>query len=415
MKIRFRGKPVPCVSIQNPKSKIQNRLSLDRRDFLRAALGGACAACALAGGSALLAPERAAAEDAMPTTGVEGVAAETDKYVAPARHWEKRDNKRVVCLLCPRQCEVADLERGSCGVRENRGGEYFTLVYNRPCSLAVDPIEKKPMFHFLPGTTAFSTATAGCNIWCRFCQNWQISQKRPEQLQAAYVTAEQMVALARSKGSRTIAFTYNEPVVFYEWMYAIAEAAKKSGVRTVAISNGYIQKKPLQELCQVLSAIKIDLKAFTEKFYKEICDGQLKPVLDTLVELKSIGIWFELVVLIIPTLNDTEKECREMCQWIVRNLGPDVPVHFSSFHPTYMLNNLPSTSPRVVERNRKIALEEGVHYAYVGNVAGSAGESTFCPKCNNKIIDRYGYSTTSHIGADGKCPSCKTPIPGVWS
>jgi len=351
----------------------------------------------------------------MPDAGVEGVAAESDKFVAPARHWEKRENKRVLCTLCPRQCEVADLERGGCGVRENRGGDYFTLVYNRPCSLNVDPIEKKPLFHFLPATTAFSTATAGCNIWCRFCQNWAISQKRPEQVRAVYMKPEDMVAYAQREGSKTIAFTYNEPVVFYEWMYAIAEAAKKSGVRTVAISNGYIQKKPLRELCHALSAIKIDLKAFTEKFYKDICDGQLQPVLDTLVELKSIGIWFEIVVLIIPTLNDGEQECRDMAKWIVQNLGPDVPVHFSSFHPTYMLNNLPSTSPRVVERNRKIAMEAGVRYAYVGNVPGSAGENTFCHSCGKQIVDRYGYHTRSRIAAGGKCPNCATAIPGVWA
>jgi len=387
---------------------------LDRREFLRSVVGGACAACALAGGTGLVGPQRAAAQDAMPDAGVEGVAAESDKFVAPARHWEKRENKRVFCTLCPRQCEVADLERGGCGVRENRGGEYFTLVYNRPCSLNVDPIEKKPLFHFLPATTAFSTATAGCNIWCRFCQNWAISQKRPEQVRSVYLTPEQMVAQAQREGSPTIAFTYNEPVVFYEWMYDIAAAAKKRGVRTVAISNGYIQKKPLRELCQVLSAIKIDLKAFTEKFYKELCDGQLKPVLDTLVELKSIGIWFEIVVLIIPTLNDGEQECRDMAKWVVANLGRDVPMHFSCFHPMYMLNNLPSTSPRVVERNRKIAMDAGVRYAYVGNVAGSAGENTFCHSCGKQIIDRYGYHTTSRVTADGKCPHCSTAIPGVW-
>ncbi len=351
----------------------------------------------------------------MPDAGVEGIAAASDKFVAPARHWEKRENQRVVCTLCPRQCEVADLERGGCGVRENRGGDYFTLVYNRPCSLNVDPIEKKPLFHFLPATTAFSTATAGCNIWCRFCQNWAISQKRPEQVRAVYVTPEQMVALAQREGSRSIAFTYNEPVVFYEWMYDIAVAAKKAGVRTVMISNGYIQKPPLRELCKVLSGVKIDLKAFTEKFYKEICDGQLQPVLDTLVELKAVGIWFEIVVLIIPTLNDSDSECRNMCKWIVQNLGPDVPVHFTAFHPMYMLNNLPSTSPRVLERNRQIAFDAGIHYAYVGNVPGAPGENTFCHSCKKQIVNRYGYATRSQIGPDGKCPHCKTAIPGVWA
>ena len=390
---------------------------LDRREFLRSALGGACAACGLAAGSGVLDPRRLAAQDAMPESplgGLEGVAAESDKYTAPARHWEKRKNKRVLCTLCPRECEVADLERGGCGVRENRGGEYFTLVYNRPCSLNVDPIEKKPLYHFLPGTTAFSTATAGCNIWCRFCQNWQISQKRPEQVRSVYVTPDKMVSLAHHNGSPTIAFTYNEPVVFYEWMYDVAEEAKKRNVRTVMISNGYIKKEPLRELCKVLSGVKIDLKAFTEKFYRESCDGELKPVLDTLVELKSIGIWFEIVVLIIPTLNDSATECRDMARWVVKNLGPDVPMHFSCFHPTYMLTNLPRTSPRVVERNGKIAREEGVRYAYVGNVPGSPGEKTLCHNCGKQIIDRYGYHTRNRLTAKGTCPDCATAIPGVW-
>ncbi|MBM3333133.1 AmmeMemoRadiSam system radical SAM enzyme [Candidatus Sumerlaeota bacterium] len=394
--------------------KRETKKHLNRRQFFRSAIGGSCAACALAGGGQLLLPSKALAQDVMPAE-AQGIAAASDKFLAPARHWEKRENKRILCTLCPRQCEVADLERGGCGVRENRGGEYFTLVYNRPCSFAVDPIEKKPLFHFLPGTTAYSTATAGCNIWCRFCQNWTISQKRPEQVRAQYTTPEQMVSYCKGENSPTIAFTYNEPVVFYEWACDVAKAAKERGVRSVIISNGYIEKKPLRELCQVLSAVKIDLKAFTEKFYAEICDGKLKPVLDTLVELKSIGIWFEIVVLIIPTLNDSEKECREMCKWIVANLGPDVPVHFSCFHPMYMLNNLPSTSPRVVERNRKTAMEAGIRYSYVGNAPGLTGENTFCHNCHKQIIDRYGYSVRSRVGADGKCPNCATKIPGVWA
>lgn len=400
--------------------KSKNRLSttggFDRREFLRATVGGACSACAMSAGYGLLGPRSTAAQDAMTDSGIEGgVAAESDRFTKPARHWESKENKRVLCNLCPRKCEVADLERGGCGVRENRGGEYFTLVYNRPCSLRVDPIEKKPLYHFLPSTKAFSTATAGCNIWCRFCQNWSISQKRPEQVESVYKTPKDMVAMAKQTKSASIAFTYNEPVIFYEWVYDIAAEAKKSDVRTVMISNGYIQKKPLQELCKVLSGVKVDLKAFTEKFYKEYCDGELKPVLDTLVELKAQGMWFELVILIIPTLNDSAKECEEMSKWVVKNLGPDVPMHFSCFHPTYMIQNLPPTSPRVVERNRKIAMDQGVRYAYVGNVRGSKSEKTFCHNCSKMIVDRYGYFTKSRITPDGKCPDCKTTIPGVWS
>jgi pyruvate formate lyase activating enzyme len=385
---------------------------MERRDFVKMALGGACAACAFSGG---FEGNNSFAQDAMPNTMLEGVAAASDKFVAAAKHWESRENKRVLCKLCPRECEVADLERGGCGVRENREGKYVTLVYNRPCSLNNDPIEKKPLFHFLPGTAALSTATAGCNIWCRFCQNWAISQKRPEDIRSVYMTPEDMVANAKKVGSSTIAFTYNEPVVFFEWVHAIAEAAKKGGVRTVMISNGYIQKEPMRELCKVLSGIKIDLKAFTEKFYQQYCDAKLKPVLDTLVELKAAGIWFEIVVLIIPTLNDGEQECREMAQWIVKNLGPDVPLHFSCFHPMYMLKNLPPTSPAVVERNRKIAMDAGLRYVYIGNVPGSPSEHTYCYKCKKQLITRYGYHVQNGLPSTGKCPGCGTQIPGVWS
>ena len=391
------------------------KMNLNRRDLLRLALGGACGTCACALGDGAFGPRAVLAQDVMPDAALEGVAAESDQYVAPARHWEARENKRVLCKLCPRECEVADLERGGCGVRENRDGQYVTLVYNRPCSLNNDPIEKKPLFHFLPATTAFSTATAGCNIWCRFCQNWQISQKRPEAIRSVLVTPEQMTGLAQRAGAASIAFTYNEPVVFYEWAYDIAVAARKQGVHSVMISNGYIQKEPLRELAKVLSAIKIDLKAFTEKFYKDYCDAKLQPVLDTLVELKALGLWFEVVVLIIPTLNDGEQECRDMCAWIVKNLGPDVPVHFSVFHPTYMIKNLPPTPARTVERNRKIALEAGIRYAYVGNIPGSSGENTACHSCGKQLIARYGYHTQTALPKDGKCPGCGTKIPGVWS
>ena len=391
--------------------------SASRREFLRAAVGGACAACGFAAGTGLVGgPLPVDAQDILPADSLlEGVAGETDRFTAPARYWEARDNKRVLCTLCPRECEVADLERGGCGVRENRDGKYYTLVYSRPCSLnAHDPIEKKPLFHFLPGTRTVSTATAGCNIWCRFCQNWTISQKRPEQIPSDYVPPDKLVALAQQAGSHTIAFTYNEPVIFYEWMYDVAEAARKRGVRTAMISNGYIQKEPLRELCKVLSVVKIDLKAFTEKFYTEYCDGKLQPVLDTLIELKTLGLWFEIVVLIIPTLNDSAKECKEMAQWVVKNLGPDVPMHFSRFHPTYMLMNLPRTSPSVLDRNCDIVRNEGVRYAYTGNVPGSPNEKTVCHNCRKGIIDRYGYQTQCHVKADGKCPHCGTPIPGVW-
>ena len=333
----------------------------------------------------------------------------------PALFWEKLDEKKVKCVLCPRECQVADVERGYCGVRENQGGEYQTLVYGALCSGNVDPIEKKPLFHYLPGTTAFSIATAGCNVECKFCQNWQISQFRPEQVESTLVTPQRLVDVCKANRSPTIAYTYSEPVIFYEYMHDTAALARQQGVGSVMISNGYIQEKPLRQLCQQLTGVKIDFKAFTEKFYSEWCAGHLQPVLDTLGVLKDIGIWFELVILIIPTLNDSPDEIRQMSQWVLRHLGPDVPMHFTRFHPTYRVTNLPRTPIRTLERCRAIALEAGVHYVYAGNVPMHPGENTYCHGCGKELIRRVGFRVKSNSIKNGRCPSCRTRIPGVWS
>ncbi|OGF67363.1 MAG: AmmeMemoRadiSam system radical SAM enzyme [Candidatus Fischerbacteria bacterium RBG_13_37_8] len=329
-------------------------------------------------------------------------------------YYKKLDAKKVECELCPQECKVADLERGTCGVRENHGGTYYTLVHSRPCSIHVDPIEKKPLFHYLPGTQALSIATAGCNIECKFCQNWEISQFRPEQIKSVYLPPERLAQLAKNNYCPTISYTYTEPVVFYEYVYDTAVEAKKLQVGNVIISNGYIKEKPLVELLKHLSGVKIDFKAFTEKFYVEACRGHLQPVLDTLITLQKSGIWFELVVLIIPTLNDTEKEYRDMTKWIYKNLGGDVPVHFTRFHPMYKLLNLPSTPVTTLETSRKIAQEEGLNYVYIGNVPGHEGEHTYCPKCQKIVIKRIGFQILEMNLKNGKCKFCEQVIPGVW-
>jgi len=333
----------------------------------------------------------------------------------PARHWEKHADGEVKCLLCPRACVVGDVERGYCGVRENQGGKYQTLVYGALCSYNVDPIEKKPLFHYLPGTQALSIATAGCNIECKFCQNWQISQFRPEQVASTPVTPEQLAANCAARGWPTLAYTYSEPVVFYEYMYDAAAAARRRGVGSVMISNGYIEEEPIRELCKVLTGVKIDLKAFTERFYVEQCAGELKPVLRALEVLKDVGIWFELVILIIPTLNDSPEEIKAMARWVVERLGPDVPMHFTRFHPTYRVTNLPRTPVPTLERSRDIALGEGVRYVYAGNVPMHPGENTYCHQCRELLIRRVGFRVESSLIRDGKCPKCGTTIPGVWS
>ena len=380
-----------------------------RRDLLRwgVACGAAGALCQVGVRNAM--GQDVAGPGMLPGPSLKGVARHE------AMFWEKLDQNRVKCVLCPRECEVADVERGYCGVRENQGGEYQTLVYGALCSANVDPIEKKPLFHYLPGTTAFSIATAGCNIECKFCQNWQISQFRPEQVRSTLVTPKRLIEACASRHSPTIAYTYSEPVIFYEYMHDTAAMAREYGIGSVMISNGYIQEKPLRQLCQQLTGVKIDFKAFTEKFYRESCAGELKPVLRVMELLKEIGIWFEMVVLVIPTLNDSPGEIEEMSRWVMKHLGPDVPMHFTRFHPTYRITNLPRTPISTLERCRQIAMDEGVHYVYAGNVPMHPGENTYCHSCQSELIRRVGFRVKANRIKDGKCPKCGTVIPGVWS
>lgn len=335
-------------------------------------------------------------------------------FLTEARHYEKLPHKKIRCTLCPRECVIDDLERGYCGVRENRGGTYYTLVHSRPCSAHIDPIEKKPLFHFLPGTLAFSIATVGCNVECIFCQNWEISQIRPEQAQNYDLPPKKVAEIASKENCKSIAYTYTEPVVFQEYMYDCAAEGRKKNVRSVMISNGYIKEEPMLELCDVLDAVKIDLKAFRQKFYTELVSGELQPVLDILTLLAKKKMWFEIVYLVIPTKNDDKGELREMCQWIAQDLGPDVPIHFSRFYPQYRLKNLSPTPPRTLRTAREIALSEGLHFAYIGNLPGDEGESTFCPNCNKVVIRRIGYQILKNDLKDGMCPHCGTKIPGVW-
>jgi len=372
-----------------------------RRDFLKASAGfsGACL-----GANLIFSSESGFA-----------AAKKDDIFRREARYYEKLPNRRVKCKLCPRECVIDDQETGYCGVRENHGGKYYTLVYGRAVSANVDPIEKKPLFHFLPGTTAFSIATAGCNVLCKFCQNWEISQARPDQIRSYKLFPEDVARYAKDAGAESIAYTYNEPVIFTEYMEDCAEAGHEYGVRSVMISNGYIQAEPMRDLCKVLDAVKVDLKAFTEDFYKKIVAGKLKPVLDTLVLLRSENMWTEIVYLIIPTLNDRTADLKKMCRWIYNELGPDVPLHFSRFYPVYRLKNLPPTSLATLEKARKIALDAGLHYAYIGNVPGHKGENTYCPHCQKIVIRRIGYQILeNNLDDKGRCKFCKTSIPGVW-
>jgi pyruvate formate lyase activating enzyme len=363
---------------------------------------GCAAALMLADGLSKPGPRRASAAPAAST-------------LHECMFYEKVDDGSVRCGICPRGCEVARGGRGFCGVRENQGGVYRSLVYDKVCTLNVDPIEKKPFFHYLPGTDAVSIATAGCNMTCKFCQNWQISQFKPEQVKHTDLPAAQLVELTKERKVRTIAYTYSEPTIFYENVHDVAKLGRAGGVGSVLVSNGYMNEQPMKQLLEHLTAVKVDLKAFTDKFYDEVTGGSLQPVLDTIARVHKAGIHLEIVVLLIPTLNDGEKELKEMADWVVKTVGPDVPMHFSRFHPTYKMQNLPRTPVQTLETARDLAMKAGVHFAYIGNVPLHEGANTFCPKCRTEIIERVGYRLVRNDVRDGKCGTCGRPIAGVWT
>ncbi len=382
-----------------------------RRELLASALGAACAVAAerLAGGGAARDQDPAPGGSPRPGPGDGRLAAH------PARWWKPLPGSRVECGLCFRGCRIADGARGACGVRENFGGALRTLVHSRPVALALDPIEKKPFFHVLPGASALSLGTAGCNFHCVWCQNWEISQARPEELPAPTRTPRDVARLAVRRGARLVACTYSEPTVFAEYVLDLAVAAREAGLRTVVVSNGSIREEPLRDLVPHLAAYKVDLKAFSEKVYREQCRGDLKAVLDTLRRLAKAGLWTEVVTLVIPTVNDSEREVRSICRFVKGEVGAGTPVHFTRFHPTYRLANLPPTPVATLERAREIALAEGLPYAYVGNVPGHPGESTYCPGCGGRLIRRVGMATLENRLVGGACPGCGRAIPGVWS
>ena len=336
------------------------------------------------------------------------------QFTMEARFFEKLPNQKIRCQLCPRACIVADGKRGDCGVRENRGGVYYTLVHSRVCAAHVDPVEKKPLFHYLPGTTAFSIATAGCNVHCKFCQNWDVSQSRPEQIPAEYVPPQRVAELAIHYRCPTIAYTYSEPVVSGEFIMDSADAGHAAGVRSLVVSNGYIQPEALRAVYGRMDAVKIDLKSFSESFYSKIVGGQLRPVLDTIESLCNQGKWTEIVYLVIPTLNDSDEQFRGLAQWARSNIGLDVPIHFTQFHPDYLLNNVTITPISTLERARQIARAEGLHYVYLGNVPGHPGENTYCPGCGGVVVERSGMVLKKMLISQGACSLCSHPIPGIW-
>jgi pyruvate formate lyase activating enzyme len=329
--------------------------------------------------------------------------------------YESLDGNRVRCNLCNHGCKIQEGKRGICGVRENQDGTLYSLVYGKIIAEHIDPIEKKPLFNFLPGSKAFSIGTVGCNFRCRHCQNFDISQYpqgHKGEILGQDRTPEQIVAAAKAAGCETIAYTYTEPTIFFEFAYDTAMLAQEEGIKNVFVSNGYMSSEAAYQIAPYLNAINIDIKAFTDKFYKEICGARLKPVLETIRLMKKLGVWVETTTLIIPGLNDTEDELRDIARF-VKSVGTEVPWHVSQFYPTYKLMDRPLTPVGTLRRAREIGMEEGLRYVYEGNVPGEAGENTYCHDCGIAVVERSGFGFIRNHLQDGKCPECGTKIDGV--
>jgi pyruvate formate lyase activating enzyme len=319
----------------------------------------------------------------------------------------------VRCELCPRRCIIPSGGAGFCRARVNGAGRLFALGYNLPCSLDVNPIEKKPFFNFYPKTRTLSLACAGCNLRCKYCQTWEISQASPLRTANKYTPTSQLPILAKGQACRSVAFTYTEPTTFYEYLVDSARAARKAGLLAVYHSNGYINPKPLDALCTQLDGANIDLKGFSEKFYADVCEGELAPVLASLIRLKQSGIWLEVTNLVLPGLNDNPKEIADMCGWIRQNLGAETPIHFSRFFPSYQMAAVRPTPVSTLEAARELAMGAGLKYAYIDNVPGHPGNSTYCPKCRKMVIKRAGFSVLATELKGGHCRFCNEKIAGV--
>ena len=333
----------------------------------------------------------------------------------PTKYWHKLEDGRVQCDVCPRECKLREGQQGLCFVRANINDQIVLTTYGRSSGFCVDPIEKKPLNHFLPGTPVLSFGTAGCNLTCKFCQNWDMSKSREMDILADHASPEKIARVAKELGCRSVAYTYNDPVIFMEYAIDIAKECRKLDIKSVAVTAGYISPEPGKEFFQYMDAANVDLKAFSEDFYHELTGGHLQPVLDTLKYLKhETDVWVEITTLLIPGKNDSDEELNAMTRWVVENLGPDVPMHFTAFHPSWKMLDIPSTPPATLTRARHIALENGVHHAYTGNVHDEDGESTYCHQCHTRLIGRDWYVLSDwNLDDQGCCKKCGTRCAGV--
>lgn len=329
--------------------------------------------------------------------------------------WEPAEKGKILCTLCPRYCKIGEGQPGFCYIRQNHNGKLYTTGYGRPTGFAIDPIEKKPLNHFLPGTDILSFGTAGCNLGCKFCQNWSISKAKLDELNSLSVSPEEVVRLAQKHKAPSIAFTYNDPTIFGEYVIDISKIAQEEGIKTVMVTAGYIDKEARKDIYKYIDAANVDLKAFTERFYNKITFSHLDDVLDTLIWLKNeTDVWFEITTLLIPGENDSAEEITKQCDWILKNLGDSVPLHFTAFHPDFRMTDKQHTPPATLLRARSSALKAGIKFCYVGNVHNPEGQTTYCPNCKTTLIKRNWHSVDSNKINNGNCFKCGTKIAGVY-
>ena len=332
-----------------------------------------------------------------------------------AKWWEPAEKNKILCTLCPRYCKIGEGQPGFCYIRQNHNGKLYSLGYGRPTGFAIDPVEKKPLNHFIPGTSILSFGTAGCNLGCRFCQNWSISKAKLDDLNSVGASPEDVIGLAKYHKVPSIAFTYNDPTIFGEYVIDISKLAREEGIKTVMVTAGYIDKEARKEVYQYIDAANVDLKGFTDRFYFKLTFSHLNDVLDTLVWLKNeTEVWFEITTLLIPGENDSQEEIQRECDWILAKLGDSVPVHFTAFHPDFKMKDKQQTPAETVRAARDIALSSGIKYAYTGNVHNPEGQTTFCPGCRTPLIKRDWHSVITNKITGGKCPKCGTAVAGVF-
>ena len=380
---------------------------MDRRTFL-----GTCAKAGLAFGAVPLL-SRAGLNDLTPAA----MGALGNVSNVPARYFKQLENKEIKCLLCPRHCQIRPGERGLCGARENVDGVYVTKVYGKPAAVHGDPMEKGPFFHYLPATKTLALGTAGCNLTCLYCQSWQFAQRRPEQTDNESLPPDDLVAQVKKYGLPSITFTYSEPMVAVEYLSDTARAARQAGIRMAMHTAAGCNKEPLKDVCALVDAVNIDIKSYSRSFYDDVVGCDIDVMLENIKLVAEQPVWLELTFLAVPGYNTDLAIFKSMCQWIAYTAGSDVPLHISRFFPAYRLRNVPATSLDTLKDLRKTAFDAGLQYVYLGNLAGDPGESTYCPKCGMKVVNRVGYEVNNE-GLDlrtGKCTKCGLRIPGMWT